>query len=129
MAIFRKISVGFWEDSLVYSLTAEQKYFFLYLLTNSKTKQCGVYEITLGKMCVETGYTLKKVEVLLKFFCENGRIKYSRSTSEIAIRNWLKYNDSSSPKVKACVRYESVNIKDRSLLSYVGVHVDQEDIP
>jgi len=68
MAIFRKIHTSFWGDSFIQDLTPEQKYFFLYLLTNDKTKQCGIYEITVRQMCYDTGYNEETIKKLLEFF-------------------------------------------------------------
>ncbi|MEH7458486.1 replication protein, partial [Bacillus sp. JJ1127] len=36
MAKFRQVHVDFWQDGFVLDLTPEEKYFFLYLMTNSK---------------------------------------------------------------------------------------------
>lgn len=41
MAKYRAIQVDFWEDGFVLDLTPEEKYFYLYLLSNSRTTQCG----------------------------------------------------------------------------------------
>ncbi|PEZ81277.1 chromosomal replication initiator DnaA, partial [Bacillus cereus] len=47
MAIFRQVHTSFWNDVKVQEeFTPEDKYFFLYLLTNPQTKQIGVYQIT-----------------------------------------------------------------------------------
>jgi hypothetical protein len=45
MAVFRQIQISFWQDAFVLDLTPEEKYFYCYLLTNSKTAQCGIYEL------------------------------------------------------------------------------------
>ena len=119
MAIFRKIHTSFWGDSFIQDLTPEQKYFFLYLLTNDKTKQCGIYEITLRQMCYDTGYNEETVKKLLEFFIFKGKIRYSEKSKEVALSNWLKYNDSSSPKVKSCVNKELEKVKDRLLIQYI----------
>ncbi|TKI91171.1 replication protein, partial [Bacillus wiedmannii] len=37
MAVYRPVHVSFWQDSFVLDLTPEEKYFYLYLMTNSKT--------------------------------------------------------------------------------------------
>jgi hypothetical protein len=129
MAIFRKIHTSFWGDSFIQDLTPEQKYFFLYLLTNDKTKQCGIYEITLRQMCYDTGYNEETVKKLLQFFILKGKIRYSESSKEILLLNWLKYNDSTSPKVKSCVNKELEKVKDRVLIEYlynIDTHSQEE---
>jgi len=61
MAIFRKIHVQFWGDIFIQSLTPEQKFFFLYLLTNERTKQCGVYEM-IENVVIENGQIFYQFE-------------------------------------------------------------------
>ena len=119
MAAYRKISVTFWADSFVQTLTPEGKYFYLYLMTNTRTTQCGIYEITLNQMCFETGYNQETINKLLTQFEKTGRVKYSKLTNEIALKNWPKYNESTSPKVKACVEKELKLVKNRVLIQYL----------
>lgn len=119
MATFRKVHVSFWSDPFTQELTPEQKYFFLYLITNEKTSQCGIYEITKRHICYDTGYNIDTVQKLLDFFIEANKIKYNYNTNEIAIKNWLKYNDNTSPKVQVLTKQELTKIKDRSLIQYL----------
>jgi len=112
MATFRKIHVTFWSDDFVQTLTPEQKYFYLYLLTNERTQQCGIYEITKRRMSFDTGYTIDTIDRLIEIFTEKGKIYYSRDTHEMAVLNWMKYNDSTSPKVKGCVNKELHTVKN-----------------
>jgi hypothetical protein len=119
MAIFRKIHTSFWSDSFIQDLDKDQKLFYLYLLTNERTRQCGVYEITLKQISYDLGYSIDKVSVLLKYFIKVGKIRYNESTKELAIGKWLKYNYSSSPKVKKCIDTEFKYCKDTVLIDYV----------
>lgn len=119
MAAYRKISITYWSDSFVQSLTPEGKYFYLYLMTNTRTTQCGIYEITLSQICFETGYNQATVEKLLKQFSSTGKIKYSKDTNEVALKNWPKYNDSNSPQVKACMAKELKVVKNKELIKYL----------
>ena len=88
MAIFRKINTSFWQDPLILDLTPEQKYFYLYLMTNTKTNQCGIYEISKQIMVFETGYNSDTIDKLLNIFIDNGRILFSEKTNEIMLLNW-----------------------------------------
>ena len=120
MAIFRKIHVSFWKDEFVQSLTPEQKYFYLYLMTNERTTQCGVYEITYRQICFDTGYNEDTIRKLIETFSDFDKIRYSKETKEMALKNWGKYNDSTSSKVKSCVNKELLSVKDASLIDYIG---------
>lgn len=119
MAIFRKIHVQFWSDVFIQSLTPEQKFFFLYLLTNERTKQCGIYEITTRQISYDTGYNVDTVNNLIEFFSRSKKVVYSRETNEIAIKNWEKYNGSRSPDVQNLVNKELKSVKNLKLIEWV----------
>jgi hypothetical protein len=133
MAIFRKIHTQFWSDPFVQTLSPEKKYFFLYLLTNEKTKQCGIYEISKRQISYDTGYTIDTVSILLEYFISEKKIMFSDVTNEIAIKNWNKYNGNPSPKVQKLVNEEIGKIKDNKLILYlypthtVPIHIPQEE--
>ncbi len=128
MAIFRKIHVSFWKDPFVKKLSPDKKLFYLYLMTNSNTKQCGIYEIDLDTIVHETGYSIDTVSVLLEYFIKADKILYSQETEEIAIKNWLKYNDSTSPKVKSCVEKELKLVKNRVCIEYIyTIHTETQE--
>jgi hypothetical protein len=118
MAIFRKIHTSFWSDSFVSELDKDKKLFYLYLLTNERTKQCGIYEITKKQISYDTGYSIDTVSKLLEHFKKLDKIRYNESTNELAIRNWLKYNPCTSPTVKSCVDKEFSKVKDTVLILY-----------
>lgn len=119
MAKFRNVSVKFWSDPFIESLTPEKKYFFLYLITNEHSSQCGIYEISYKQMAFETGYNQETVQKLVQFFEKSGKIKYSKRTNELAIKNFVKHNPQGSPKVAAFVEKELKMVKDRVLIAYI----------
>ena len=119
MAIFRKIHTTFWSDSFISELDADKKLFYIYLLTNERTRQCGIYEITKRQISFDTGYSIDTVSILLQYFIDTEKILYNNSTNEIAIKNWRKYNPDNSPKVKSCVNKELSDVKDTVLIQYI----------
>lgn len=119
MAVFRKIHTTFWSDSFIQTLTPEQKFFFLYLLTNERTRACGVYETSLRQISFDTGYNIETVQKLLDFFEECGKVRFSAVSCEVAIKNWNKYNGSRSPDVQSLVNKELKNIKNKDLIKWV----------
>ena len=74
MAKYRSVQVSFWQDSFVLDLTPEEKYFYLYLMTNPKATQIGIYELPIKVMELETGYNRETVSKLLKRFEEYNKI-------------------------------------------------------
>jgi len=119
MAKYRHIHCSFWEDSDVYEWTPEEKYFYLYLMTNPHTTQCGIYQINKKQIVNETGYNIDTVSKLLDRFIEKEKILYNEPTKELCIINWLKYNFSKSPKVKTCVIKELEAVKEQTLIPYL----------
>ena len=122
MGIKRIIDVGFWNDSKVLDyFSPEDKYFMLYLLTNPRTTQLGIYELNIKKASFETGYNADTISVLLERF-ENkyGLVKYSKETSEVAIRNFLKHSIVKGGKpVEDLLVKELGLVKDRNLINYI----------
>lgn len=127
MAIYRQVHISFWQDPWVEELDPEQKYFYLFLLTNSKTRQCGCYEIGKKVMKLETGLADKKISELLRQFVKYKKIEYNQDTNEILMRNWLKYNSYRSPKVRICIENELKDIKYEPFREYLRAILDGED--
>ena len=62
MSIYRHVHINYWQDAFILDLTPEEKYFYVYLLTNSKTKQCGIYELPMRIIETETGYNRENID-------------------------------------------------------------------
>ena len=117
MAVYRHIHIDYWQDGFVLDLTPEEKYFYIYLMTNSKTSQCGIYELPKRIIETETGYNRETVDKLLDRFVEYKKIKYCKETGEIFLINWLKHNRISSPKVRKCIYKELKKIKSIDMVN------------
>ncbi|MEK3886559.1 conserved phage C-terminal domain-containing protein [Bacillus sp. FSL K6-3431] len=131
MAKFRMVYTEFWNDPrVVEEMTPEDKYFFLYLLTNSNATQIGIYQITKKQMAFDTGYSMESINSLLDRFIKHHKIVvYNPGTREIAIRNWGKYNLNRGGKPMIdCVLSELKEVKDEDLISYVGEQVEHSGI-
>lgn len=112
MAIYRTISQSFWTDiKVVDDFTPEDKFFYLYLLTNPHTNLCGCYEFSIKTAADETGYSKETIEKLLhRFESVHKIIKYEPTTKEILLFNWHKFNWNKSPNTILAIE---------KLLSYV----------
>ena len=121
MSNYRNISLSFWTDSKVDDeFTPEDKYFYLYLLTNPHTNICGCYEISMKAMERETGYNSDTINRLIKRMSElHNVIRYSKTTKEILVLNWSKYNWSSSDKVIKAVKSVAEYIKSATFKKYI----------
>ena len=121
MAKYRNVHMSFWTDSKVADeFSPEDKYFYLYLLTNPLTTLTGCYEISKKQMSIDTGYSRETVDKLIERLDRvHGVIKYSPTTKEILILHWGKYNWTTSPKLRHCVEEQLKIIKDASFKNYV----------
>ncbi len=132
MAKYRQLYTEFWKDGFVVELEPEEKYFYLYLLTNANTSQCGIYELPKKIIENETGYNRETVDNLIKKFEEYKKIIYSEETKEIIILNWFKYNEPNNINAMKCVNKELKKIKNRNFVkelysqySKSGLEVDK----
>jgi DnaD/phage-associated family protein len=131
MAKFRMIQTGFWNDPKVMEeMTPEDKFFFMYLLTNPQVTQIGIYRITKKQVAFETGFSVETVQLLFeRFLHQHELIRYNAETRELAIKNWGKHNLGRGGKpMLDCIRKELEEVKDRSLIEYVGQAVTNESI-
>lgn len=117
LAKYRQLHTDFWNDGFVLDLTPEEKYFYLYLMTNPNTAQCGIYELPKRIMETHTGYNRETVDKLLMRFIEYGKIDYCDETKEIMILNWIKYNQPNNINAIKCVNKELKNVKSGKFVS------------
>ena len=123
--MYRFIYSEFWKDSVVIEeLTPEDKLYFLYLLTNPCTTNCGIYQITKKQMAFELGYSIETINSLMDRFIQKGFIRYNPDTRELAIKNWGKYNLNKGGKpVIDSLTAELAKVKDKELIQYVGENI------
>ena len=121
MAIYRTIQMSFWTDTKVADdFTPEDKYFYLYLMTNPHTNLAGCYEISFTQMSTETGYTKDAIEKLIKRMERVHQvIRYSPATKELLILNWKKYNWTNSPTFRKPLLNEISQIKNPDFRRYL----------
>ena len=125
MGIKRPVDTGFWNDRKVEDFTPEDKYFMLYLLTNPRTTQLGIYEISPKRAAYEMGYSQEAVAALLERFERVHKIIiYSKDTSEIAIKNFLRHSIvKGGAPVRDCLIKEIKQVKNKSLIAQMFSHI------
>ena len=113
MAIFRNVHVTFWTDpKIVDDFSPEDKYFYVYLLTNPHTNLCGCYEISMKQMSDELGYNKETIEKLIdRFHKIHNVLDYNKETKEMLVYNWSKYNWTKSPKFQTALLKEIPQVK------------------
>jgi len=130
MGVARIVNTDFWIDGTVIDqYSPEDKYFWLYLLTNPQTKQLGIYKLPRKLMAFQMGYSLDTVNILLDRFQDKyGVIEYSDETQEIAILNYLKYSIVKGGKpVVDCIIKDISQVKNKTLLSSIYKKVTSFD--
>lgn len=132
--INRVVSTSFWEDEkIVNDFSPEDKYFYLYLITNPHTSQLGVYKLVPKTAAFELGYSKEAVMVLLeRFESKYDMIRYNKETCEVAIKNYLRHSVVKGGKpVMDCLIKEEGRVEDKTLLEYVydnNIHKDNLNI-
>jgi hypothetical protein len=76
MTQLRSVNTHFWNDSFMLGCTPNERYLFLYLLTNDATTLAGCYEITLRRMAFDTGLSLRVVSAGIDKFQRAGKVIY-----------------------------------------------------
>lgn len=116
MAKYRSLQVGFWQDNFVIELPLEEKSFYIYLLSNLRTNQCGIYNFSLTLSEVELGLSKERIRELICKFTDYGKIIYDEKTEEIMILNWYKYNVSTSRNTHVCINKELKMLKNKEFV-------------
>ena len=119
MSKFRQIQTSFWSDTYIQEeMTAEDKYFYLYLMTNEFTTQLGIYPITKKQMSFDLGYSLESVQALLqRFETYHKLIKYDIETREIILLKWAENNLNVGGKpVQDLIKKEISQVKNKDFL-------------
>ncbi len=119
MAKFRQIQTSFWSNTYIQEeMTAEDKYFYLYLMTNEFTTQIGIYPITKKQMAFDLGYSMESVQALLqRFETYHKLIKYDTETREIILLKWAENNLNIGGKpVQDLIKKEISQVKNKEFL-------------
>jgi len=89
MATYRYISTGFWDDEWIQTLDPSEKLLYLYLMTNPLTNIAGVYQITVRRMCFDTGFNSDTVGHILSKFEKAKKVFYYKGW--IILPTWPKH--------------------------------------
>jgi len=115
----RIVDTAFWTDmQVIDNYSVEDKFFYLYLLTNDKSTQLGIYSLPKKVMSFETGFTTDVIQVLLERFSETyQKIRYSEDTQEVTILESLQFSVLTGGKpVQDLLEREMSKIKDDALI-------------
>ena len=118
----RIVSRSFWKrQEVVDKFTAEDKYFYLYLLTSPQSSQVGIYKFSPKEAAFDLSYSVEAVYYLLDRFEKTyGMIRYSKETSEVAIGEYLTHAVLGGGKpLLDLLKAETDRVEDKSLIIYI----------
>jgi len=109
---YKSVNSSFWTDPKMRELTIKQRYFYLYLITNSHAHYSGIYHLPMVFAIFETDLSADEVSEYFDLFKRLKLIKYDEQYSIIWIIKMAKYqlgnqkkdkktkkNDKKKPKV------------------------------
>ncbi|WP_253957796.1 hypothetical protein [Metabacillus halosaccharovorans] len=131
MARYRMINTDFWMTPIVgEELTPDERYLYIYLLTNYHTTQIGIYRILKKQIAVEMGFSLEHIESLMESLeQQHNLIRYNPETREVVMINWGNMIHSRGGKpVMDCIDSELRKVVDTSLISYVLDSIKRPEI-
>ena len=116
MTMYKQIQEKFWQSEFVLNLKPEERYFYMYLITNTMTTLCGIYRFSIKLAELETGLAPEVIEKYLRTFEGHGKLIVSKTTKEIMIVNWFKHNFKGNKKTIASINKELKDVKDKEFL-------------
>jgi len=131
MAKFRQIQTDFWSNPYVQEeMTPEDKFFYLYLMTNEKSTQIGIYKITKKQIAFDMGYSIESVGNLLKRFMEQHKlIKYDSETREIILLEWAKTSLNKGGKpFEDLISSELKEVKQKEFIEIIYHQCEKKEI-
>lgn len=105
-----------WDDDWFHGLSKDQRYLFIYLWTNGRCNQAGVYHMNLATMAFETKFTEGELPELLKSL--SPKVEWYPEPNYIWVRNFIK-RQAKSPKFLIAAARCLKNIKSNGLAKEV----------
>lgn len=129
MALYRSIQTNFWTDTKITDdFSPEERYLYLYLLTNQYTTLSGCYEITYRQIAFDTGLTAGKVkEGVDALQGKHNAVRYSEGNREMLLLNWYKYNWTASEKFRKPLLAQIESVKTQEFREYLTARFNGTD--
>lgn len=102
----RVVNTHFWQDEYISNLDPIEKLLFLYFLTCPSTEICGIYEVPLKTIAVDSGIDKEMVLKIIKRLSKDKKIYYKNGW--VMIPNFHKHqnlNPSIITGMKASLKY------------------------
>lgn len=97
----RSIDTHFWNDTYTGDLKRDEKFLYIYLITNPLTNMLGIYEIRIDRMCFDTEIDEETVKESLEKFEKDGKVKYV--DGYVILVNFVKNQNYNRNMIKSAV--------------------------
>lgn len=91
MGNYNPVYRSLWSNQRFSGLKPDEKLVFLYLLTNEKTQQTGIYQILLKQIACDCNLDLEPVADAVQSLIDKSLITYWENESLIYIRKFFKF--------------------------------------
>jgi hypothetical protein len=122
MAKKRFINTKFWQDNYISNLDPSEKLLSIYLLTNSSTNICGIYELPLKNVALETGLDIEMVFKILGRFNRDEKIYYLDGW--VGIVNFAKHQAVNPSIIQGIERSLKEDIPEKVLANFKEKGID-----
>lgn len=119
MAKTRYINTCFRSDPYIESLDPSEKLLFLYFLSNEYTDLCGIYEVSIKRICFSVGFEKSMVEKIIERFSRDGKIYYI--DWYIYVKNFQKHQNTNSPKIQQWIARSNDSIPSHIIEKIKGI--------
>ncbi|PMC33919.1 DNA replication protein DnaD [Bacillus sp. UMB0899] len=124
------LKTDFWMSPIVgEELKKDEKFLYIYLLTNHLTTQIGIYRILKKQIAIDMDISIEEVESLMASLIDRQLIRYNAETREVALRDWgIAIQSRGGKPVLDCIESELRKVVDTSLISFVLESIQKKDI-
>ncbi len=114
----RMVNTKFWVDNYVSNLDPIEKLLFLYFLTNPATNICGIYELPVKNIAVDTGIEQDMVLRVLKRFSRDNKMNYIDGW--VCMKNFISNQNQNSHTVITGIQRALDEIPDKIRNELIG---------
>lgn len=108
----------FWEDNYVSDLDPIEKLIFLYAITSHRISICGIYEVPLKVMALETGIDRDMLPKILKRLEKDGKVSYRDGW--LCVLNYPKHQNYNKTTMVKAISNEIKQIPKEILDIFIG---------
>jgi hypothetical protein len=124
MAKGRYFNTKFWSDTYIADLDPIEKLLYIYFLSNEKTETCGIYELPLKIMSIETGIELSILKKVIKRFEREKKIFHFKGF--VILKNFIKNQNLQSEDLRKGIlrSFEAIPVEIRIRALLFGYSLD-----